>query len=153
MEKIFHSSVSTKLGMLTVSADEDALIGVNLNSAVPENAESSRITETAVSQITEYLNGHRKSFSVPFKLEGSNFFKRVLLCVLEVPYGTTVSYGYIAKQIKRGSQRAVGHALAVNPLPLIIPCHRIVRADMDAGGFGWGRAAKEFLIRIESEHL
>jgi len=153
MGKIYSTKIETKIGGLVLIAEEDGLIKIELNGLLPEGTEGNSVTKIAETQMKEYFLGKRKEFSVPFKLEGRDFIKKVLLSVMEIPYGTTVSYGYIANRVKKNAQRAVGQSLSANPIPIIIPCHRVIRADSTLGGFGWGSRIKEFLIRLETENL
>jgi len=153
MQKIYFGKIQTKIGGLVFKAEEDGLIEITLNEILPDKFEGNSITESAEMQMKEYFEGRRREFSIPFKLNGSDFFKKVLTAVMEIPYGATTSYGYIAKRVRKNSQRAVGQALSANTMPIIIPCHRVVKGDSTLGGFGWGGKIKEFLIRLETENL
>lgn len=100
-----------------------------------------------------YFEGRVKDFSLPLDLEGAtNFEMAVWKTAREIPYGETRSYGWIASNMRRpGSERAVGGALGRNPLPIIIPCHRIVRADGSLGGFSAGIEWKRRLLDLEQK--
>ena len=102
-------------------------------------------------QLREYLEGRRRVFSIPLDLEVTgNFTGRVLAWVKDVPYGSTVTYGEVAQAVgsPRGA-RAVGGAMSRNPLPILIPCHRVVAAD-GPGGFSGG-LPKSRLLELEEE--
>ena len=113
-------------------------------------SESPTLTE-ASKQIDEYFNGTRKLFEIPFRLNVSPFYRKVLLEVQKVKYGDVASYGKIAQMA--GSNRAarvVGTANAKNPLPIIIPCHRIISSNGNVGGYSGGLDRKLFLLDHES---
>ncbi len=98
-------------------------------------------------QIEEYLQGKRKSLDFPVIVEGTEFEKRVWEEVRKIPYGETITYGELAKRLGT-SPRAIGRALNKNPLPLYIPCHRVV-AKNGLGGFSAGTSWKAFLLQLE----
>jgi len=102
------------------------------------------------SQLTEYLSGRRRVFEFPVDLRGSPFQKAVWHAVLEVPFGHTASYGQIAEIVGRPrASRAVGAANQQNPVPIVVPCHRVVGGDGSATGFGGGIALKRKLLALE----
>lgn len=107
------------------------------------------------SQFREYFAGERRDFDVPFNLHGvSPFTHRVLDALLDIPYGHLASYRDLAVAV--GSPRAtqaVGNAVGSNPLPIIIPCHRIIRSDGSIGGYGPGVDAKWVLLELEGATL
>jgi O-6-methylguanine DNA methyltransferase len=108
------------------------------------------VLELAKTELCEYLAGTRCTFSVPLDVEGSEFFRRVWDALLSVPYGRTVTYSTLAAEARRPRAfRAAGAACALNPAPLIIPCHRAVGSDGSLTGFGGGLAMKEALLRLE----
>lgn len=102
-------------------------------------------------EITEFLNGNRTEFSVSYALTGTDFQKAVWRAVSKIPYGSTVSYVDIAIAIgKPSSVRAVANAIGANPLPLIIPCHRVVGSDGAITGYSGGRLVKRTLLQLEN---
>ena len=104
-------------------------------------------------QLTAYFAGKRKTFDLPLRPTGTEFQLQVLDELQKIPYGTTVSYGDIANRIGRPKAvRAVGAANGRNPLPIIIPCHRVIGASGDLTGFGGGIPTKKALLRLELEH-
>lgn len=142
----------TLIGKVSISDDGDGNIdGVYLpNSNLPfrEQKDSSVLREAA-RQIDEYLLGKRMTFSLDLITEGTDFQKMVWNEISMIPYGETASYSDLAKRIGRpNAYRAVGNACNSNPIPLIIPCHRVV-ASNDIGGFGGGLALKKKLMDIE----
>lgn len=111
---------------------------------------SSEIVEKAVFELKSYFKGKLKKFTVPLDLEAPPFYKKALMEVYRVPYGTTVSYKDIAGRVKNpNAVRAVGSANANNPIPIIIPCHRIISHNGDLGGYGGHTAFKVWLLELE----
>jgi len=107
----------------------------------------------AKKQLAEYFSGARKNFDLPLSLSGTEFQVSVLKALLEIPYGETRSYGAIAKRIGRPrAVRAVGAANGRNPIPIIVPCHRVIGSSGDLTGFGGGLDTKEALLRLEAEN-
>ncbi len=104
----------------------------------------------AVRQLGEYFDGERKEFSLPLQFNGTPFQKKVWTTLEKIPYGETRSYEWVAEKIgKPKAVRAVGNAVGANPLPIIIPCHRVIRKNGELGGYGYGAAVKEKLLKIE----
>lgn len=108
--------------------------------------------ETVVVEIQEYFRGDRRSFGVTPDLTGlTPFQQEVLEALSHVPFGERVTYGELARRIDRPkASRAVGNALGRNPVPIIVPCHRVVRTDGDLGGYTAGTGYKEQLLELES---
>ncbi len=104
----------------------------------------------AARQITSYLNGRLKKFSVTLDLKASGFNRKALQKVKAIPFGKVRTYGEIAKALgSPGAARAVGNANRLNPIPIIIPCHRVVAAN-GLGGYGGGLPLKKKLLNIEA---
>lgn len=104
----------------------------------------------AADQLREYLQGKRMAFDVPLAPEGTAFQKKVWEALIKIPYGETSSYGKLAKDIgKPGAARAVGLANNRNPIPVIIPCHRVIGADGSLVGYGGGLPMKDRLLALE----
>ena len=109
--------------------------------------------EIARKQLSEYFSDQRKEFDLPLALTGTEFQVSVLQALLQIPYGETTSYGAIARQIGRPkAMRAVGAANGRNPIPIIVPCHRVIGSSGDLTGFGGGLDTKEALLRLEAEN-
>lgn len=102
--------------------------------------------------MTEYFARKRKSFDLEFQVQGTPFQERVLKCVYKIPYGKTKAYSEIADQIKQPAAiRAVGGANAKNPIPIIVPCHRVIGKNGSLTGFGGGIETKRFLLELEEQ--
>ena len=102
-------------------------------------------------QLNEYFAGERQQFDLKIKPSGTRFQLRVLESLQEIPYGQTTTYSNVAESIGRPKAfRAVGAANGRNPLPIVIPCHRVIGADGSLTGFGGGLATKSFLLNLES---
>lgn len=107
----------------------------------------------AVDQLIEYFARARRAFDLPLDLESATDFQREVYAELvKVPHGRVTTYGELAEAVGRGAElaRAVGQAVGANPIPILIPCHRVVAADSRLGGFSGGLAAKVALLRIEN---
>lgn len=101
-------------------------------------------------QLAAYFAKELKQFDLPIWFSGTDFQNTVWATLQEIPFGTTWSYGQLAARIQRPkASRAVGAANGANPLPIIIPCHRVIGADKSLTGFGGGIRTKEFLLRHE----
>jgi methylated-DNA-[protein]-cysteine S-methyltransferase len=107
-----------------------------------------------VDQLQSYFAGERKNFELPLLLEGTDFQKRVWTALQKIPYGETISYKKLAETVgSPKAVRAVGAANGANPIPIIIPCHRVIGHDGSLTGFGGGLALKKRLIELESHQL
>jgi methylated-DNA-[protein]-cysteine S-methyltransferase len=154
---IYSSSIHTPLGKITLFADAAGLTGIvlpgtdrrELSSWYPDTAGNQVLTE-AEHQIMEYLNGGRTEFSLPLSVAGTPFQLRVWEAIHSIPYGRTMSYSDIAGQLgNRNKARAVGGAANANPLPLVIPCHRVIGARGSLTGFAGGLTLKKKLLELE----
>lgn len=104
----------------------------------------------AVIQLREYFSRLRREFDLPLDLRGTPFQRRVWEELRRIPYGQTVAYGELAHRVGRpGAARAVGQAVGANPVPIIVPCHRVVGADGSLVGYGGGIEIKAALLRLE----
>ncbi len=109
--------------------------------------------EEAVDQLKEFLSGRRKYFDCKLDLNGSPFERKVWSFLKKIPYGETRSYKEVAEAIGHPKAfRAVGRANAHNPIPLIIPCHRVVESNGGLGGYGHGTRVKKMLLDFEKAH-
>ena len=105
-------------------------------------------------QLAEYFAGKRQAFDLPLVLAGTGFQERVWTRLLEVPYGRTISYDELARQAgSPGGSRAAGRANGDNRIAIVVPCHRVIRANGDLGGYGGGLRRKRFLLELEAGGL
>jgi len=101
-------------------------------------------------ELHAYFDGRLREFSIPLKAEGTDFQMSVWEALQEIPYGETLSYKEVAEQIgKPKAARAIGGAVGKNPIPIIIPCHRVLAAGGKLGGFAGGTDIKKWLLAIE----
>ena len=162
---VAYRTVDSPVGELLIAATPLGLVRVAFSSegydAVLQNLSdriSSRLLhaparlDAVARQLDEYFSGRRHTFDVPLDLQLSKGFRRVVLghLAVDVRYGTTASYGTLARL--SGSPkavRAVGTTCATNPIPVVVPCHRVVRADGTLGGYRGGPTAKRALLDLE----
>lgn len=113
-------------------------------------SEARRHLQTAEAALLRYLAGDRQALNLPLDLQGSRFRLKVWRTLQTIPYGRVRSYGWVARKIgKQVAARAVGGACGANPVPLLVPCHRVVAADGSLGGFSGGLPVKKQLLRLE----
>ena len=156
---MYYCYVDSPIGELLLAGDETALsmIGFPKGSMrrdpEPDWIFKEEPFEQVRQQLAEYFAGERREFDIPLALEGTDFQMRVWQQLRKIPYGTTVSYGDVAKRIDNPrAVRAVGAANGRNPIPIIVPCHRVIGSHGDLTGFGGGLDTKEALLRLEAEH-
>jgi len=145
-------SLHTPLGEVTISEDGGAIVALDWGRG--RDQEATPLLRDACDQLQDYFDGKRMSFNLPLAPEGSDFQKRVWAALCAIPPGETRSYADIARTIG-SAPRAVGGANGANPLPLFIPCHRVIAADGSLGGYsgGDGPATKRYLLDHESRAL
>ena len=154
---MYKTTINTKMGKLTLLASTTGLRELYFENRAKEknitasNSKQNDILKEAVKQLKEYFEHKRKTFKIPFDLEGTNFQKQAWLALTKIKYGTTISYKNQAKMIGNPkAYRAVGSANGKNPIPIMIPCHRVVSTN-GLGGFSGGMHNKIFLLNHESE--
>jgi methylated-DNA-[protein]-cysteine S-methyltransferase len=150
--------VSSPLGALLLTGDGYALTGLYMLDADrhPARAEAGLTPSPATfrevaAQLEEYFAGDRKEFTVPLAPSGTPFQIAVWTELTRIPYGSTVSYGDIARALGKRlvASRAVGLANGANPISVIVPCHRVIGSDGSLTGYGGGLERKELLLRLE----
>ena len=141
-------SLHTPLGALTISAEDDAIVAVDWGWG-RDQAPTALLRE-ASDQLHAYLDGERTAFDLPFRPNGSAYQRRVWDALRAIPYGETRTYAELASEAG-GSARSVGGANRRNPLPILIPCHRVVAAG-GVGGYsgGDGLDTKRYLLALEA---
>ncbi len=151
---IKYDYLETTLGLMEIVCEDEFLIGLKLVLEKNHRVNENKISKKVKSQILEYLNGSRKTFSVPFKLNGTDFQKKVYEETLKIPYGSTKTYGEIASSIGNPkSMRAVGMALGKNPIWIIMPCHRVIGKNRKLTGFAGGIDKKLSLLKLENPKI
>lgn len=143
--KLFLAATDRAVTALVWSREALAGLGITVS-----ERGASQVLETAAAQVREYLAGEREGFDLPLELAGTPFQRKVWEALRTIPFGETWSYGELAKRIGNpGAVRAVGTANGRNPVCIIVPCHRVVRASGDLGGYAGGRDRKAFLLGRE----
>lgn len=160
-ESVRWTAVKTSVGEIFLAATDRGVAKITLPGeskkaffrSVLEMIPDANLQEDAASlrktgsQVADFLDGRRKDFDLPLDLRVSPFQGRVLAALRRIPYGKTKSYGEIAAQLGRPkAARAVGLACGRNPIPLVIPCHRVIGADRSLVGFGGGLPLKQKLL-------
>jgi methylated-DNA-[protein]-cysteine S-methyltransferase len=156
---MYYCYLESPIGELLLAGDDDALTMIGFpKGAMRRDPDGDWIYNekpfaVAIRQLTEYFAGERHEFDLPLRLDGTEFQLLVLEELRRIPYGETTSYGAIAARIGRPKAvRAVGAANGRNPIPIVVPCHRVIGSGGDLTGFGGGLDTKEALLRLEAEH-
>jgi methylated-DNA-[protein]-cysteine S-methyltransferase len=160
--------VGSPLGDLGLVASADGLHAIHFESArhgaplaevarrydavAPHDA-ARAVLELAAAQLAGYFAGARTAFQLPLAPRGTDFQRRVWRALGEIPFGTTISYGALALRLGDvRATRAVGAANGRNPIPIVVPCHRVIGADGSLTGFGGGIDRKRWLLDHERSH-
>ena len=154
MPPLAYDRLETPIGPLLLAGDGEFLRFVRFPPAaarVPSSwIRDRRQLARASAEIGDYFAGAPTAFGIPVAFSGNPFEEAVWRAIARIPYGATVSYGDIAREIGQpGSARAVGAAAGANPLPIVIPCHRVIGSDGSLTGFGGGLEIKAFLLSLE----
>lgn len=149
MEMVF-AYYETALGLLELGVSEARICMLRFADARSAPHMPSAVSEQAAHEVQEYLAGMRRSFTVPVQLAGTAFRQACWRAVQQIPYGETRTYGEIAAALgKPGAARAVGAAMAANPVWLIVPCHRVLGANGTLTGYAGGTERKRRLLELE----
>lgn len=149
---MFGSIMETPLGALYLADDGAAVTQVRfVRDADPAaHVAPSALLRRTMEELARYFAGTLTAFTVPVRLDGTPFQRRVWQALLTIPYGQTRSYGEIARQIgSPNASRAVGMANHRNPVSILVPCHRVIGADGKLVGYGGGLDKKEWLLQLE----
>lgn len=142
-----HSSVfESEIGYITIKEEDGLVVAIFFHY---EEECPSPLTERAKKEVLEYLEGRRREFTVPVKAEGTPFQKKAWDAIASIPYGSTLSYKGIGEKIGSKGYQAIGSACGKNPIPIIIPCHRVVGKD-NIGGFSSPIEIKKTLLKLEA---
>jgi len=160
VDRISYTWYESPVGPLLLAGSRAALryvsfcAGKHALAIEPRWGEDRRIFAEAIRQLTEYFAGKRKTFTLELDPPGTEFQRLVWTELREIPYGETISYKQLAERIsKPRAVRAVGAANGANPIPIIIPCHRVIGHDGGLTGFGGGLPLKKRLLELESRQL
>ncbi|MBL8237431.1 MAG: methylated-DNA--[protein]-cysteine S-methyltransferase [Bryobacterales bacterium] len=147
--------METPIGPLVLAGDREALRMVRFHGHQDEGWTVDRAPfREAIEQLKAYFAGKLTAFDLRLAPAGTEFQVSVWRALETIPYGETTTYGAIAKQVGRPSAiRAVGAANGANPIPIIIPCHRVIGSNGKLTGFGGGLPVKELLLKLESRQL
>jgi methylated-DNA-[protein]-cysteine S-methyltransferase len=156
---ICYQYMKSPIGKLLVAGDEKGLHSINFpkngKPSLPESdwSENPKPLQEALRQLEAYFSGKLKTFSLNLCLNVRPFQKKVLTALRRVPYGQTISYGKLAQKIgSPKASRAVGQANAKNPIPIVIPCHRVIGSNGKLTGFGGGISIKQALLDLEKRY-
>jgi methylated-DNA-[protein]-cysteine S-methyltransferase len=164
MDKAMNRAITmdTPIGVLLLESNGSAIIHIELPGketqaqaqaharAPASEGETGEVLDRAVAQLQEYFDGDRTDFDLPLELEGTAFQKDVWLALADIPYGKTISYAELASMVGRPSAfRAVGQANGANPIPIVLPCHRVIASGGGIGGYGGGLDMKRRLLALE----
>jgi methylated-DNA-[protein]-cysteine S-methyltransferase len=152
----FYTAIGSPLGELVLTSDGPSLTGLLMR---PREGRDPRGTarrddgpfRAVRRQLEAYFEGELSEFDVPLNPAGTPFQRRVWEELRRIPYGTTISYGELARRVGNpAASRAVGAANGKNPIAIIVPCHRVIASDGGLGGFGGGLDRKEWLLGLEA---
>jgi methylated-DNA-[protein]-cysteine S-methyltransferase len=162
---IAYSTLDTPVGTATIAATPRGVVSVGLPNVAlddfldqlagmisPRIVEAPGTLETARRELEEYFAGSREAFDLPldWRLVPGGFYRKVLRATSRLPFGVTATYGEIAARAGSArAHRAAGTALGNNPLPIVVPCHRIIRSGGDPGSYGGGPELKRWLLELE----
>lgn len=143
--------IFSPLGPIRLTSDQGALCSLEFTTdPVSERPPSDPVLQQAARELEEYFQGQRKAFTVKIAQTGTPFQQKVWAELLKIPYGTTISYGELARRVSNpGASRAVGSANGRNQIAIIVPCHRVITSAHQLGGYASGPAHKAFLLDLE----
>lgn len=152
-----YTTIDSPVGPLLLAADDNGLRLVEFQHSrhrikrTDDWAEGGHtVLDATHAQLDEYFRGERECFDLPLAPRGTEFQREVWFALATIPYGETVSYAQLAGRVGRpDAMRAVGAANGRNPLPIVLPCHRVIGADGSLTGFGGGLPTKQFLLELE----
>lgn len=160
MNSVSYYRLDSPVGILTLVADDAGLRQINFPKhgkpapADPDWHEDVSALREAIRQLRAYFAGEMEPFGLPLAPAGTPFQQKVWSDLCKIPYGETISYGELAKRIGNpNASRAVGLANGSNPIPIIIPCHRVIGSNGKLTGYGGGLPIKEKLLALEKRQL
>ena len=152
-----YDVIETPIGRLIVASDAQAITGVWMANANPDDQRwterrgTDALLDEARAELVAYFEGRLRTFTVPLAPNGTDFQRGVWSALTKIPFGTTISYAELARRVKNeAAVRAVGAANGRNPIPIIVPCHRVIGSDGSLTGFGGGLDRKRWLLQHEN---
>ena len=154
-----YKFIASPVGDLKLIASDEGLVAVTWKAGRPQRVPQDEPVENPThplllrteKELNEYFSRKRTAFTMPLDMRGTDFQKQVWEALLAIPFGETRSYGQIAKQLGNpNATRAVGAANGRNPIPIIVPCHRVIGSTGHLTGFGGGLDRKHYLLNLES---
>lgn len=147
---VHQLTMHSPVGELTLSEDSGRIVSVDWGRGPEAFQKETALLKKARKQLEDYFDGKRKNFDLPLAPEGSDFQRAVWRAMVAIPFGSTRTYGDVAAELD-ASARAVGTACGANPIPILIPCHRITAAGGRLGGYSGsgGADTKRALLRLE----
>lgn len=150
---MYRYTFPSPIGSLTLCEQNNAIVKLafdNESTVLTAQEAETGLLKNAAKQLDEYFAGIRTAFDLPLHPNGTEFQRSVWSALTNISYGQTKTYGAIAREIMNpNAARAVGNANNRNPIPIIIPCHRVIGASGDLVGYGGGLQRKQFLIDVE----
>lgn len=148
--------IDSPIGGLRIHVFAGLVTAIDFGSSAPRGARAADVVlDRAEQQLAEYFAGERTEFDLPLASDGTEFQKKVWSELHRIPYGETASYGDIARRLgyEPGISRAVGAANGANPIPIVVPCHRVIGADGSLTGYAGGLERKRILLDLERPGL
>ena len=151
---VYANTIKSPVGLVEVTASDAGVTSIYFVEQPQHQTRPNQHINQCLTELGEYFDGNRKAFDVPLDPQGTEFQQQVWQALLEIPYGQMASYAEVASAInKPKAVRAVGAANGRNPLPIVIPCHRVIGTNGSLTGFGGGLEAKTFLLELERKIL
>ncbi len=149
--------MNTKIGSIAIIEEDNKIIEIQIKKEIEDSniqEKDTPLLKEVEKQLEEYFEGKRKTFDVPLNPKGTKFMKEVWTALQDIPYGEVKTYQQIAKKVGNPkAARAVGMANHKNPIPIIIPCHRVIGSNGKLVGYALGMDKKRFLLEWEKEHV
>lgn len=160
---LYFKKIASLIGDIRIYAHDRAVVGLVMADEIhkgrdrkvnPVSRKENEVLRKAEEELTAFFSGRLKRFTVPVEVSGTDFQKAVWKTLQGIDYGQLWTYADVSRTISRpAAVRAVGRAIGSNPVPIIIPCHRVVGSDTSLTGFGGGLAAKKVLLEIEGHRI
>ena len=152
----YGKTINTILGKIKIVQQDDKIIAIQINDNIEKDIteKDTELLNKTAKELKEYLEGKRKKFDIPLNPNGTEFMKKVWTALLSIPYGEVYTYKQIAEKIGQPkASRAVGMANHNNPIPIIIPCHRVIGSNGNLVGYALGLEMKKNLLELEKKNV